>query len=141
MRLLPRLGLAVAALALIGADVPERERPPGVGVLCIGGLLYYTDIEARSCHAGEDPAYQERLSSYVARFDAYLIRNLPGGEADLKSFKEDQGLTPDARPDICIADEENSFYDGFRKMEPAELDAEVDKVLMRDGKPTFGDCL
>jgi hypothetical protein len=95
MRQLPRLGLAVSALALIGADVPERERPPGVGVLCLGGMLYYTDIEARSCHAGKDPAWQERLSRYTERFDAYLIRNLPEGEADLNRFKEDQGLTPE----------------------------------------------
>jgi hypothetical protein len=141
VRLLPRLGLALAALALIGADVPDRERPPGMGVLCFGGLLYYTDIEARSCHAGKDPEFQERLSGYVARFDTYLIRNLPEGEVDLKRFKEDQGLTPETRPDICKAGEENSFYEGFRKVEPAELDAEVDKALMRDGTPTFGDCL
>jgi hypothetical protein len=139
--MLSRMGLAVAAIALIGADVPDRETPPGMGVLCLGAMLYYTDIEARSCHAGKDLAWHERLTRYTARFDAYLIRNLPKGEEGLKRFKEDQGLTPETRPDICKADEENSFYDGFRKMEPSELDTAVDKLLMRDGKPSFGDCL
>jgi len=139
--LLSRLGIAVSALALIGADVPERERPAGMGVLCLGALLYISDIEARSCHAGMDPAWQERLSRYTERFDAYLIRNLPEGELGLRRFKEKQGLTPAVRPEICKADEENSFYDNFRKMDPAELDTAVDKALMRDGKPTFGDCL
>lgn len=141
MRLFPRLGLAVLALALIGADVPERERPPGVGVLCLGAMLYYTDIEARSCHAGKDPAFQERLTRYVSRFDAYLARNLPAGEADLKRFKQDQGLTPEARPEICNVEEMDSFYDGFRDTDQAKLDALVDQLLMRDGPPTFGDCL
>lgn len=141
MRLTPRLGLAVAALSLIGANLPEREAPPGEGVLCSGALFYYTDIEARSCHAGEDPALQERLSRYVARFDAYLVRNLSGGEADLKRFKEDQGLTPEARADICKVGEEERLYDRFRKVAPQEMDKAVDDLLSRDGPPTFGDCL
>jgi hypothetical protein len=141
VRLLPRLGLSIAALALVSADVPERETAPGVGVLCLGAMLYYTDIEARSCHAGKDPAFEERLTHYVSRFDAYLVRNLPEGEADLRRFKQDQGLTPEARPDICKADEMDSFYDGFRDTDQAKLDALVDQLLMRDGPPRFGDCL
>lgn len=141
MRLLPQLGLVVSAFALIGADVPEREAPPGEGVLCLGAMIYFADIQARSCHAGEDREFQKRLSSYVERFDSYLIRNTPGGEADLKRFKELQGLTPEARPDICEGSPHNDIYKAIREGDQAKIDVMVDKMLMRDGAPSFGDCV
>lgn len=141
VRLLPRLGLAVSALALIGADVPEREMPAGDGVLCVGTMIYIADIQARSCHVREDPEFQKRLSSYVERFDTYLIRNTPGGEADLKRFKELQGLTPEARQDICEGGPHNDIYQAIREGDQAKVDALVDNMLERDGPPSFGDCL
>ena len=139
---LRRLGMILAALALVGAaEPPEREKQPGEQVLCIAALVYFAKLQADACHAGKDPAYQTRLSGYTDRFDAYLVRNFEGGEVDLARFKEQQGLTSPADKRICEQGEDYDFYGSFKQMPKEAMDEMVDSLLERDGPPTFGDCL
>lgn len=141
MKAVSRPILAVAALALLGAAPIERERKPGEGVLCMGGFIYFAQLQGRLCHAGKDPAYQKRLDGYVERLDAYLIRNFENGETTLKYFKDDQGLTIHSRPEICNFGDNDNFYAHMREIPPEKLDASINELLASDGKPSFGDCV
>ena len=138
MRAVTRLTLPLAALALVGASPIDRETKPGEGVLCLGGFIYFAQLEGKVCHSGKDDTYQKRLDGYVERLDAYLIRNFPDGKAGLEYFKVDEGMTLETRPDICSS---YKVWDHLRKTPAAKFDAQVDKLLERDGRPTFGDCV
>ncbi|UIP05668.1 hypothetical protein LY632_08065 [Erythrobacter sp. SDW2] len=106
----------------------------------MGGFIYFAEEQGRLCHAGLDPDYQLRLKGYVERIDAYIIRNTDGTGDWLTAFKDDENIQK-GRPDLCDAGDDYDFYGAFREVEPAELDNDMDEMLARDGKPTFGDCV
>ena len=136
-----RAALLLAAPLLVSAVPPqERVTPPGEGVLCMGGFIYMADLLARECYAGQDPEFQARLAGYAARYDDYIIRNNPDGEAGLAFFKDDEGLTSATRPEVCSS-EYTYFYDNFRETDPVEMERFIDEQLGRDGPPSYGDCI
>jgi hypothetical protein len=135
-----RLALPFAALTLLGAAQPDRETKPGEGVLCLGTFIYFVEKTGAMCRPGQDKEFQERIAGYTDRIDAYFIRNTDGNPATLEKFKDGQNLNSEDRDYICEGDVARS-YDEFLKIEAAKMDAAVDKMLERDGPPTFGDCL
>ena len=136
-----RLALLLAAPLLVSALPPqERVTPPGEGVLCMGGFIYMADLLARECYAGQDPEFRARLAGYAARYDDYIIRNNPDGEAGLAFFKDDEGLTSATRPEVCSS-EYTYFYDNFRETDPVEMERFIGEQLGRDGPPSYGDCV
>lgn len=140
MTQMSRLAVPLAALALLGASPIEREIQPGEGVLCIGTFLYAAQLQGETCAAGQDPEYQKRLLDYRERLDAYLVRNFPNGQEDLARFKKDQGVSAPADKRICELTDVDDIYGHIRKFDAAKLDADLIKMLKRDGPPTFGDC-
>lgn len=124
--------------SLISAEIPQD--PPGRGVLCLGTFIYFAAKTGEQCRAGEDPEFQARIASYARRFDDYIIRNTGGDPELLAKFKEGQNLNSDDHSYICEGDAAR-MYDGFKTMETEQLHAIVDKLLERDGPPSFGDCV
>lgn len=125
-------------LALISA-APIQD-PPGQGVLCLATFVYFAEKTGTQCHAGEDAAFQARISSYARRFDDYIIRNSGGDVAGLARFKNGQNLNSTDRRYICGGDVAEG-YAHFKVQKPEDLDKAVDEILSRDGSPSFGDCV
>jgi len=136
-----RLGVIFTSAALIGAAPPaERETKPGEGVLCLGTFIYFVEKTGRMCRPGEDEEFQNRISAYTDRIDAYIIRNSDGSAATLGKFKNSQNLNSEDRNYICKGDVAQ-IYDAFLETEAKVMDKAVDDLLARDGPPTFGDCV
>jgi hypothetical protein len=137
-----RFFLALSATALLGVAPPaKRIVPPGEGVLCSAVLLHFARNQGEACFPEDDLAFQSQLQSWTDRFDDYLVRNLPGGDAQLEQFKADQGVAspPDKR--ICELGEDYRFYEYYRDANREKVMQSIDELLARDGPPTFGDCL
>ncbi len=131
-------------LSLVGAAQPEeREIKPGEGVLCFGTFIYVADMQAKTCYAGEDDEYQAWLDQTAKKFDAYMIRNFPNGEADLSRFKESQGIQTPGDKRLCdMADDDDSnVYIHWRAADLDKLDEGVTTMLASDGIPRWGDCV
>ena len=132
--------LIATAAALIGAAQPPPEQPPGEGVLC---LMVFVDVAAeagRRCFAGQNPAFQARIESAEAKFDAYFLRNMPATPDQLAAFKKDQaGIGAPAFD--CKDDDFVHTYKHFLASDPKLLTTDLDKFLSRPAKPTFGDCV
>jgi hypothetical protein len=137
-----RFFLALSATALLGAAPPaKRIAPPGEGVLCTAVLLHFARNQGEACFPEDDPAFQSQLRSWTDRFDDYLVRNLPGGAAQLDQLKKDQGVgsPPDKR--ICEFGDDYRIYENYRDANRENVMQSIDELLSRDGLPTFGDCL
>ena len=130
--------LIASGAALISASPPEEA--PGRGVLCLGTFIYFVEKTGSQCHAGEDADFQARIASYARRFDEYIIRNTGGDPSVLAKFKNRQNLTSQDSTYICEGDVAQS-YDHFKASPAEELDAAVEKLLEKDGPPSFGDCV
>ena len=135
---LKRSLLACTSLALMSA-APMQD-PPGQGVLCLATFVYFVEKNGKQCRSGKDAEFQARIAGYARRFDEYIIRNSGGDAAGLARFKDGQGLNSSDRNYICAGDVAES-YDRFKAEKPQELDKAVDKLLARDGRPSFGDCV
>ncbi len=135
---------AKAAMALLtGASLVSAtppEPPPGSGVLCLGGFIYFAEKSGNMCRAGQDPEFQQHLARLSDRFDDYIVRNTGGDPTILARFKTGQNLDSEDRSYICEGDVAQ-IYDRFKAAPAAELDKAVDKLLARDGPPSFGDCV
>lgn len=132
---------AALALASLGSSsAAQTQKPAGTGVLCMGTFIYFAEEQGRLCHAGQDPEYQLRLKGYVERIDNYIVRNTDGTGEWLTTFKDDENIQK-GHPDLCNLGADSNFYGIFRDVDPADLDKDVDAMLVRDGKPTFGDCV
>lgn len=134
------LGLLLALGPQAVVAQADRTPPPGEGVLCLGGFIYMADLLARECFAGDDPEFAARLAGYAARYDDYIVRNNPDGEAGLAYFKEDEGLTSATRPEVCTS-EYTYFYSNFRDTDRAQMEQAIEEQLSRDGPPSYGDCV
>ena len=132
--------IALASVFIAAPIVGKSALPPGTGVLCMGGLLYFAEDVAATCHAGQHPDFQARLSAYTDRFDAYIARNMDGGEDALQSFKAGQGVGSGDAKYLCSGSPA-SFYEDVRTAKAEEIDAAIDELLAVDGPPIFGDCL
>ena len=127
-----------AGAALISATPPEES--PERGVLCLGTFIYFAEKNGKICRAGQDNEFQERLARLSSKFDAYIIRNTDGNPDTLSKFKASQNLDSEDRSYICEGDVAKS-YENFKAIPAADLDESVDKLLARDGRPSFGDCV
>ena len=116
----------------------HREPPPGEGVLCAWVFVNAAAEVGRHCRPGQNPALQAELDREVARFDAYALRN--GLTPDqVAGFKREQGLSGTSETELCSSDG-LGLYDHFVAQGPAVLRAGVDRLLARDGRPSWGDC-
>ncbi len=130
--------LLAISFALISAEKPPE--PPGRGVLCLGTFIYFAEKTGKQCRAGSDPEFQARIANYARRFDDYIIRNTGGDPVVLEKFKDGQNLNNDDHSYICEGDAART-YENFKALEAEKLDGIVDELLLRDGPPSFGDCV
>ena len=133
----PALAMGFATL-LVASQSPHDD--PGIGVLCLGTMVYFIDKTGQQCRAGEDPEFQARISAYVERFDDYIIRNIEGGQVTLERFKDDQNLNLTDPEYICEGDVAD-LYDHFKALNAEELDIAVEAAIAIDGPPRWGDCI
>ena len=129
-----------ALSGLVLASAVHAEEPPGAGVLCLGTFIYFVEKTGSQCRPGQDPEFQARIATLARRFDDYIVRNMGGDPALLARFKEGQNLNSNDRAYICDGDVAQS-YDHFESEAPGELERAVDRLLARDGPPSFGDCV
>jgi len=104
--------------------------------------MAFVDVAAetgRRCFVGQNPEFQARVESAEEKFDGYFLKNAPATADELARFKREQAGV--GKPDFdCKNDDFVSVYKKFSTLDPSVLTTEVDKLLSRPGKPTFGDC-
>jgi hypothetical protein len=130
--------LGCGAIALLSSAPPQE--PAGRGVLCLGTFIFVVEKVGVECRVGQDREFQARVANYARRFDDYIIRNTGGDPAVLAKFKDGQNLNSKDRDYICGGDAAEA-YDHFKAGKSQELQKAVDKLLARDGPPSFGDCV
>ena len=139
--MMKRVALLFSSVALVGAASPVREPPPGEGVLC---MMVFVDVAAeagRRCFPGQNPVFQARVEEAEAKFDAYFLKNGPATPEQLAAFKKDQAGIG-APTFQCKSDGDVVLmYNHFVALDAKVLTTDVDKMLARKGKPTFGDCV
>jgi hypothetical protein len=140
--LMRKLVLLLATPALVGAaPPPPRLSPPGEGVLC---MMVFVDVAAevgRRCFPGQNLPFQTRVESAEAKFDAYVLKNGPATPAQLAAFKKDQARIGSPAFECNAGGDLVQTYKNFLAVDPNFLTTEVDKLLARPGRPTFGDCV
>jgi hypothetical protein len=133
--------LPLTALSLIGATPPPTEQPPGEGVLC---AMVFVDVAAevgRRCFPGQNPVFQARVESAEAKFDAYVLKNGPATPELLAKFKREQAGIGAATFDCKDDGDLVQTYRHYLAADSGLLTTQVEKLLARPGKPTFGDCV
>ena len=135
--LLARVLLCTCGLLSVAAASPQQP-PPGEGVLCTMALVEVSAEAGRRCHAGQHPEFQAMLERSEVKLDAYFTRNGPATPQQLAHFKRQQAGI--GEPDFkCLPADE--IYLVMLKNAPGSFERDIDELLSRPGKPTFGDCL
>jgi hypothetical protein len=135
-----RAFVALSALALIGATPPPDEPPPGEGVICMLALVHAAAEVGSRCFPGQNPTFQAELETEAGRIDEYVLKNAPMKPGDLAKFRREQALAGVPTAKVCGPDP-ISIYKGFLAVGADQLKSNVDRLLARPGKPTWGDCL
>ena len=136
-------GLTLFVLAVISQSAvasPILETQPGEGVLCLWTYTVASAEIGRRCRSGRNPELQAELERAVERFDAYVLRNAPEATPEMvERFKREQGLSGASTAVICES-EITGLYDRIEGLGIAHLRSQVDEMLARPGRPTWGDC-
>lgn len=134
--------LKPVVLSAFGAFLISATPPPvpGEGVLCTGTFIYFVEKSGAQCHAGEDAEFQARIAGYARQFDDYIIRNTGGNPDFLTKFKASQNLNDSAKSYVCEGDAVE-IYEHIKQVDAEEMDQQIETMLERDGRPTFGDCV
>jgi hypothetical protein len=136
---------ASSSAVLLNAEPPadsppeSRERALGVGVLCLWGITNGAAEIGRQCRPGQNLAFQAELERSVSRFDDYVLRNGLTPE-QVAQFKREQGLSGTPQAALCTG-ELIAFYNHMSAQGPDGLRSEVDRLVSRPGRPSWGDCL
>jgi len=111
-------------------------------VICAWGIYAAVSEVGRVCHPGEDPAIQAEFARSVERIDSYVARNSPEmTPSRIAEFKRTQAKVGTPAASLCTNSTLTELYRRMSRTDPAALKTDVDKMLSRDGKPTWGDCL
>ncbi|HEV7660936.1 MAG TPA: hypothetical protein VGO55_13940 [Allosphingosinicella sp.] len=82
---------------------------------------------------------QADLARTEARIEDYVLRNAPTNRAALDRFRRDQ-LGSGAEASFCEGDAAG-MYRVVAGQGVARMRADTDRLLARQGPPTWGDCL
>jgi hypothetical protein len=119
---------------------PPRRPPAGEGVVCAWGVYTLAATVGEKCFPGQNPALQADLKAAVSALDAYVARNDPKmTPAAVAQFKREQAHV-DAPPDLLCRGDALQMYRAVEKVDRAKWKGDLDRLLARDGKPTWGDC-
>lgn len=126
-----------AAAMSARAQEPVREPPPGEGVIC--ALAIYSAVaEAGSrCRTSQDAKFQSELREMIASLDDYILRNGDLTAEQLRQFKASQAGVGIPTERLCKSDAVK-MYDAMRAR---DVRSQLEKLLARPGKPTWGACL
>lgn len=142
--MIARLILALAApLAMAVQDVPTvpEDKDPAVGTVCLWAIYNVIDQVGKRCHKGEDAALQAFVAQGAARLDQVLRDKGGMTEEQLARFKREQTGTDVPDAEFCKPNGADGFYKPAREQKLEAMRRDLDKVLARPGKPTWGDCL
>jgi hypothetical protein len=129
----------MAGNSLAGAPAPLRESAPGEGVICALAITIAVAEIGRRCFPGQDAAVQAELARTEARIEDYVLRNAPANRAALDRFRRDQ-LGSGVGTPFCEGDAAG-MYRAIAGEGVARIRAGADRLLARQGRPTWGDCL
>ena len=140
LRLAAVLALLAAGAMSASAQDSVREPPPGEGVIC--ALAVYSAVaEAGSrCRTGQDAKFQSDLREMVASLDDYVLRNGDLTAAQLRQFKASPAGAGIPTERLCKGDAVK-MYDAMKARDTREARSQLEKLLARPGKPTWGACL
>ena len=128
----------MAANGLAGAPAPPRESAPGEGVICALAVTVVVAETGRRCFTGQDAAVQAELARTEARIEDYVLRNTAADRAALDRFRRDQIRSGVERP-LCESDAAG-MYRAIAGEGVAKLRAGTDRLLARQGTPSWGSC-
>lgn len=93
------------------------------------------------CFPGESPEFQAEIRRSVDRLDAYVSRNAKDFTPQaMAEFKRRQGHTETPADQLCRSDAV-PMYRAMEKGDRTTMSAGLDKLLARDGPPSWGTCL
>ena len=130
---------AAAQSAPPGPSAPER--PAGEGAICAWAIYTAIATVGAKCFPGENPDYQAELQQITGKLDAYVARNAKDmTPAKAAEFKRRQGHTETPAEQLCRGDAV-MLYRAFERADRPKVRADLDKLLAKDGPPTWGTCL
>ena len=130
--------LTVAVPSIVNA-AEEGEPPPGEGVICALGIYSAVAEVGKQCFPSQDLEFQEGVNRAVAKLDAYVLKNSETTKDDLARLKYEQSRVGKPKDIVCSSDM-LKLYQGMAR-NGAGVEAAVDKLVSRPGKPTWGSCL
>lgn len=132
----------LASVPLASENSATRQTVPGEGVICFWSIYIAVSEVGNRCYPGQHAEVQAELQRAVSLIDAYVLANSkpPPTQEQIAKFKSEQGNVGAPKEFLCRGDPDQ-MYLMFVKAGALSIRTQVDALLSRPGKPTWGTCL
>ena len=135
MRRAAAIVVAIGMLA-VPAGAPAAQDQLAIGTGCFYDLVSMADRVARECHAGQDPALAAALTESVARLERMLLdKGYKPADLEKNRLRQRQ-----ASPGSVCNSNMDQLYRAMLSQGVDKLRKDTDAIIIRPGKPTYGDC-